>query len=377
MKDLQIDRVDVFTVGPPASRLSWALDMPGQYMTGTVMRISTRGGLVGVAGAANYSDYGYESSVAETLRGMIPALIGKSPLHREAIWHQMVSKTLVRASQAQSIVDVALWDLAAKAADLPLWQMLGGARDRILAYASTPLYETAQAYVEAVERFRSEGFKAVKFHCWCEPARDLEMVHRVAQSGAADGLALMLDVEQRYDQESALHVGRALGELGYKWFEAPLDDYDLDGYRNLTSTLQVPIVPAGNSIIDHRLVGFALNAGCWDSLRIDVTTCGGFTPALKVMGLAATQGRMVELQCWGYTLTQAANLQLMLAMPNCSFFEQPTPYEVFEYGALDVIRTDQEGFVQAPRGPGLGIGIDWPAIEAASLGCITAGRSSL
>lgn len=376
MKDLQIERVDVFTVGPPANRLSWALDMPGQFMTGTVIRLTTRGGLVGVAGAVNYADHGYESSVAETLRSMIPVLIGRSALEREAIWHQMTSKTLVRAPQAQSIIDIALWDLAAKAADMPLWQMLGGARARIPAYASTPLYENAQAYVDAVARFRAEGFTAVKFHCWCEPGRDLDMVRHVANSGAADGMTLMLDVEQRYDRDSALRVGRVLGELGYKWFEAPLDDYDLDVYRHLTAALAVPIVPAGNSIIDHRLVGFALNAGCWDSLRIDVTTCGGLTPALKIMGLAATLGRNVELQCWGYTLVQAANLQLMLAFPNCSFFEQPTPYDVFEYAALDVIRTDREGFVQAPPGLGLGIGIDWKQIEAASLGCITADRGT-
>ena len=117
-------------------------------------RLTTRGGLVGVAGAVSYADHGYESSVAETLRSMIATLIGRSPLDREAIWHQMSSKSLVRAPQAQSIVDIALWDLAAKAADMPLWQMLGGARSRIAAYASTPLYESAQAYVDAVSRFR-------------------------------------------------------------------------------------------------------------------------------------------------------------------------------------------------------------------------------
>jgi L-alanine-DL-glutamate epimerase-like enolase superfamily enzyme len=74
-----------------------------------------------------------------------------------------------------------------------------------------------------------------------------------------------------------------------------------------------------------------------------------------------------ELQCWGYTLTQAANLHLMLARDNCSYFEQPVPYTVFEAGSLDVIRTDEEGYVHAPPGDGLGIRADWSAIESASL----------
>lgn len=75
----------------------------------------------------------------------------------------------------------------------------------------------------------------------------------------------------------------------------------------------------------------------------------------------------LEIQCWGYTLTQAANLHVMLAHQNCTYFEQPVPYAAFEYGVHDVIRTDREGFVHAPRGDGLGIELDWPIIEAASL----------
>jgi L-alanine-DL-glutamate epimerase-like enolase superfamily enzyme len=75
----------------------------------------------------------------------------------------------------------------------------------------------------------------------------------------------------------------------------------------------------------------------------------------------------VEVQCWGYTLTQAANLHAMLAFGNCRYFEQPAPYEAFEYGSIDTIRTDQEGYVYAPPGPGLGIGIDWEAVEKASI----------
>ena len=85
------------------------------------------------------------------------------------------------------------------------------------------------------------------------------------------------------------------------------------------------------------------------------------------MALAEAHGMTVEIQCWGYTLTQAANLHVMLAYSNCTYFEQPVPYPAFEYGAHDVIRTDQEGYVHAPPGDGLGIGLDWKAIEAASI----------
>ncbi len=367
MKDFVIDRVEVFTVGPPTDRLAWAVGMEGQYMTATLLRATTVGGLTGIAGAVSYSERGYESSVAETLRSMAPDLIGRSALERETLWQHFCSKTLPRPPQAQSLIDVALWDMAAKAAGLPLYNLLGGARDKILAYASTPLLTSAEAYSEEVTKLTNEGFRAIKFHCWCDPRLDLPMVERVARDHGDKSVDLMLDVEQRYDRDAAMRVGAALGRLGYGWFEAPLDDWDLFGYKDLTQRLSVPIVPAGNSIVDPRAIAFALAQGCWSKIRVDVMSCGGITPALKIMALAATHGTTVEVQCWGYTLGQAANLHLMLGQPNCTYFEQPTPYEVFEFGARTVIRTDRSGYVHAPPGLGLGIELDWPAIEAVVL----------
>ncbi len=367
MRDMQIDRVEVVTLAPPVRRLAWAHDMQGQFMTGTLVRIFVRGGLSGVACAASYADFQYEVSVAEALRGIIPHLIGRDALAREAIWQELLSKTIPRAPQAQSLIDVALWDVAARAAGLPMWRMLGGCRSAIPAYGSTPLLASAEAYVEEVERLRSAGFRAVKFHCWCEPDRDLAMVRRVAASGAAEGLAVMLDVEQRYERQQALRVGRVLGELGYTWFEAPLDDYDLLGYQALTQALSVPIVPGGNAVVDHRLVAAALHLKCWSTVRIDVMNCGGLTPALKIMGIADAHGLRVELQCWGYTLHQAANLALMLGQSNSTYFEQPLPYEAFEFAAQQTIRADRAGMVHAPEGAGLGIELDWNAVAQATL----------
>ena len=368
MNDLQIDRVEVVSLAPPVQRLSWALDMPGQFMTGTLLRISVRGGLSGVACAANFSDFEYESSVAETLRTLVPHMLGRHALAREAIWQELCSKTIPRAPQAQSLIDVALWDLAARAAGLPLWQMLGGYRSSIPAYASTPLLPDSEAYVDEVARLRAAGFKAIKFHCWCEPRRDTAMVERVAASGAADGAALMLDVEQRYDRDAALRVGRVLGEHGYEWFEAPLDDYDLLGYQHLARSLDVPVIPGGNSVTDARQLAAGLHLKCWDRLRVDVMSCGGLTPALKVMGMAGAHGLRVELQCWGYTLHQAANLALMLGQSNTSYFEQPLPYEPFEFAALQTIRTGADGMVHALAGAGLGIELDWQEVARATLG---------
>lgn len=367
MKDLEIDLIEVIVVGPETQRFAWADGMPEQFMTNTILKLTTRGGLQGIAGAPSYGIHGFDRAVAETLREMLPGVIGQSPLAREAVWRRSLTFLLPQAPQAHSLIDVALWDLAAKVAGLPLYQMLGGARSKILSYASTPMLESPDAYVDFVAKLKEDGFSAIKFHCWCRLEPDMKMVHAVAKRFGGGDLNFMLDVEQRYDRLSALNAGKQLSDLGYRWFEAPLDDFDLEGYRMLRQKVEVPIIAAGNSITDIRMLEFAINAECWSHLRIDVMHSGGFTPARKVMGLAAAHDMTVELQCWGYTLSQAANLHLMLAYENCTYFEQPAPYPAFEYGSLNSIRTDREGFVHAPHGAGLGVEVDWPAVERSTI----------
>ena len=74
-----------------------------------------------------------------------------------------------------------------------------------------------------------------------------------------------------------------------------------------------------------------------------------------------------EIMSWGYSLVSAANLHLILAHNSCTYFEQSVPCEPYEYGMKDVIRTQPDGCVSAPSGPGLGLEVDWEAMEAATM----------
>jgi L-alanine-DL-glutamate epimerase-like enolase superfamily enzyme len=367
MKDLRIDRAEVFVVGPETERYTWAEGMSGQYMANIILRLTTAGGLEGIAGAAMITPHDFDRSVGETLRWLLPDVMGLTPGERESAWYRLRTLGTPEVPQARSLIDIALWDMAARQANAPLYQMLGGARTKILSYASTPLLPSNQAYIDYVAERQREGYKAIKFHCWCNPARDLPMCEALHKRFAGSGLDLMLDVEQRYDRDAALRVGRRLGEMGFGWFEAPLVDTDIEGYRALKRNTTVPIIPAGNTWLDLQMIEQAIRRDAWSAVRVDATICGGITPIRKVMALAEASGMNVEVQCWGYTLTQAANLQVMLAFANCTYFEQPAPYPAFEYGSVDVIRTDKEGYVHAPEGPGLGVRVDWEAVKSATI----------
>ena len=369
---MKIERVEVRVVAPKVQRYTWSYDLPEQYMTNTIVRIYTDEGVEGVGAVSNYTSFDYDRYTAETLRHLIPILVGRDPLQRETLWRDLWSRTFPVAPGALASIDIALWDLMGRVANLPIYQLLGGARDRIQSYASTPLLEDIPAYLRFVDERLEEGFRAIKFHTWCIPDRDLELARAARKQHPGDEVQFMLDVENNYDRLGALRVAQELESLGFTWFEAPLLDYDLEGYRDLTSRVNITIVPSGNWIQDLPSFAHAIRTLAWGASRTDVTICGGFTPARKAVALAEASGMNCEVMCWGYTLISGANLHLSLAFNNCTFYEQPTPYEAYEYGMNDVIRTQPDGYVYAPKGPGLGLEVDWEAMEAATIHSIDA-----
>ena len=363
---MQIERVEVRVVAPKVQRFTWSHDLDEQYMTNTIVRVTTEDGSEGVGGVSNYTSYDYDRYTCETLRHMIPALVGQDALLRERAWRSLWPRVFPLPPQALAAIDIALWDLTGKVAGLPVYQLLGGVSDRIPVYASTPMLDDVGAYLRFVEEMVERGFRAVKFHCWCLPEKDVELA-RAVRKEFPEHIAFMLDVENNYDLQSAVRVGGELHDLGFTWFEAPLMDYDLPGYRELTKSVGVPIIPSGNWIQDLPTFQHALDARCWTAARTDVTVCGGLTPARKYMSAVESAGMRCEIMSWGNTLVSAANLHLMLGTGLSTYYEQAVPWEPYEYGMLDVIRTQPDGNVAAPSGPGLGVGIDWEAMEAATI----------
>jgi L-alanine-DL-glutamate epimerase-like enolase superfamily enzyme len=367
-----IARVEVRSVAPDAPRYRYTDLLPEVYKTTTIVRVVDTDGNEGVGAYDSDSYDAHDLAPLEALRVIAHRLVGRDAYDREVIWHELREHGTSPFMPAEfSAVDVALWDLIARRAGLPLYRFLGGARHEITAYASTPMLPDTAAYLDAMGDWLGQGYRAVKFHAWCDPARDVEMLRAVAAAHEGRGLALMHDAEQLYDRRAALFVGRALEELSFRWFEAPLPDRDLDGYAWLREHVTVPLLPAGNIVWDLRDVRDALTRRPWDAVRIDVTWAGGVTPSLKLFALAEAHAMDVELLSYGHTLVQAANLHVALAFRNTSFFEQAVPVEDFEFGAVNPIRVDAEGHVRAPDGPGLGIELDWEQIDSATLASFT------
>jgi L-alanine-DL-glutamate epimerase-like enolase superfamily enzyme len=155
-----------------------------------------------------------------------PLLIGQDPLNRELLWQQV--RRMDRwwgflPIYAHGPIDVALWDLGAKSAGLPLYRLLGAYRTKLPAYASSLILPTIDGFVEQAKQYRGMGYSAYKIHPWGDPIKDVE-AYRALRSELGDEFVLMTDPVAGYSQQQALRIGRELEKLNYYWFEETYTD---------------------------------------------------------------------------------------------------------------------------------------------------------
>ncbi len=357
-----IRRIDVIVVDP-AHAVRWTERANACSLTTTIVRVVDSDDVEGLAGCDSYAYGRSDLSILESVRSMWPWLQGRSIDCREQLVEDMrVGVVFPFSTGPLSLIDVALWDLAARRCRMPLWKLLGGAQECLPAYASLSTMDTEAEYIEVVGRAHDEGIGAVKLHAWGEPDRDVALFATLRER--FPDLVLMHDAEGVYDRSEALRVGRGLDALDCRWFEAPLPDFDLEGYRDLRRRLDVPILPAGYAMWDLRQLAEALRDPPWSTCRAEISSTLGITALCKQMVLAQAFDMDLEPVSYGHSLGAIATLHVMQAFPNVKYFELAYPVEPYEYGVVNPVRPDAAGMVRAPDGDGLGVALDWEAIDA-------------
>lgn len=225
-------------------------------------------------------------------REVAPDLIGEDPNDIGRLWTKLVwaGASVGRsgaATQALAAIDVALWDLKAKRAGLPLAKLLGAYRDSVRCYDTSGgfLHEPIEQVLANATRTLESGVGGIKIKVgqpdWREDLRRVAAV----RAHLGDGVALMVDANQQWDRPTAMRVGRAMEEFGLEWIEEPLDAYDAEGHADLTRTLTTAVatgemltsVAEHYELIRHRAV---------DILQPDAPRIGGITRFLTLAALA-------------------------------------------------------------------------------------------
>jgi L-alanine-DL-glutamate epimerase-like enolase superfamily enzyme len=324
------------------------------------VRITTDEGFTGEALSLG-GGQGLAHYISATIK---PMLIGRDPEYLEAIWQEMwtLNRLWFTPLFAIGTVDTALWDLHGKILGKPIYKILGACRDKLPAYASSHTKASADEFVAEALEYREKGFQGYKLHVLGEPKFDIACCTAVRKA-VGDDYNLMIDVVSGYNQREALRVGRALEELGFYWYEEPLRDYDIHGYKMLADALDIPICGVEVNEGSIYTTPEYITQRAVDIVRSDVSFKGGINQVKKTAGLAEAFGLNLEIHTNPNPLLDAANLQVALTLKNTDFFEQLVPEHVVQFGTRNTVHIDRQGFAHAPEGPGHGIEIDWDYVD--------------
>ncbi len=307
-------------------------------------------------------------------------LLGENPLYRERVWQRLRQFQRLYGPALHdryiAAIDLALWDLAGKLANLPVYQLLGGYRDRVPAYASTMCgddikggLDSPQAYADFAQACVEQGYRAFKLHTWMapfgpDPKRDVAAC-RAVRDRVGPEIDLMLDCHHDYSRTEALYIGRALEELGFHWFEEPMCEPSMSSYVWLCDQLEIPVVgpETAGGLFYNRAEWIVHHAS--DISRYDVYL-GGLTALIKCVHLCEAHGVGLEVHGGGH-----GNLQALGAMGIAGeYYERGLLHPLYDYASGQpwlrsrVDDIDEGGYVYLPQTPGLGLDIDWDFVRA-------------
>ena len=290
---MKITKVDAFILRVPLGRkvadsfnATEHVGMPG-------VRIYSENGLVGT---------GFTTTLGagdDLIRGAIanyyaPVLMGRDPFYVKQLWHELYWSSLHWigrqgiTTMAMAAVDVALWDLMAKAMQQPLWRVLGGAKEKKIKTYNTDggwLNKPVDEMVDHLKRLVDQGWTGVKMKVGKpNPREDYDRVKRVRKA-IGDDVDLMVDVNQTWDLNTATVWGKRLEEFHIGWLEEPLAPEDVRSHRILARELNTPIA-LGEHIYNRQAFRDYLVEEAVEIIQVDVTRVGGITEWLQVADMA-------------------------------------------------------------------------------------------
>ncbi|MDX6466301.1 MAG: hypothetical protein QOI27_1341 [Gaiellaceae bacterium] len=358
---MQITHVECFKVPLPGADppFLWRRGLLGSSPDGEaiVLRLGTDEGVSGVTIATRP---GMAAAVDDIVdRVLRDELVGADPLQRELLWHRIweIDRTEELPLPVLGLVDVALWDLAGRFVDQPVWQLLGGFRTELPAYASTVTFADTAEYLEVVDQCLELGYRALKLHAWGDAREDALLCQAVRDRVGSD-VPLMYDGSAGFDLPDAVYLGHALADAGYLWYEEPMREFSVSAYRALAAAVRVPLLVGETSDGAHMNSADFIAAGVATfGVRTGASTRGGITGSMRTAHVA--DSFRVRAEVLGGDL---AARHLCMAIPNTTFYESLITCSPVRRAP----EVDADGLLKAPQGPGIGLPpeLDYPATLA-------------
>ncbi|MCZ6675297.1 MAG: mandelate racemase/muconate lactonizing enzyme family protein [Verrucomicrobia bacterium] len=370
---MKIENIETFIIESPIDEpFGWSMGWTNRR-GGLVTKITTDDGIVG------WGEGGGHPSASVIHDYFSHALIGEDPRNINKLWHKMFymlhnnNATGGFGGDAISNIDIALWDIAGKASGRSISELLGGSvRDKVSVYATglyyredefpTKLIAEAESYVEA-------GYKGMKTKVGGLSVPDDVKRVKAIRDAIGDDIYLMVDANKAYNAYTAIDIGNRLADLNIHWFEEPVLANDVEAYLEVKAGQPIPV--AGGEVLRGRFENRdVLARRALDIIQPDVNLVGGISEFRNIATMANAMGIQVNPHLWGSPIMISATISLTSTLAPCPYSHTPRPYEqepVMEFDQTpNPIRNElaseafeqRGGFVEVPKGPGLGIEID-------------------
>ncbi len=312
------------------------------------------------------------------VQGLGELLVGQDPSDIAGLWQLMWDRCgsvlggrgLVM--HAMSGIDIALWDIAAQVAGVPLHEVLRrrarpddtASHPRVDVYASDLMPSSAAALLSRAKELTAAGHRSLKFG-WGKlgltPQEDVDVLTELREQLGPD-VRLMVDVGVPMEFDDALWLAGELAKIDVTFLEEPLDAADLDGYAHLSAAASLPIAAGERESSRAGFVDLIERAGL-AIVQPDLARCGGITVAMQIAEMAAARDRWVVPHCWSSDILVGATAHFLAALSQRPLLE----FNVMDQPLRTRLTRDPfrpvDGTLALPDRPGLGVELDPSAVE--------------
>ncbi|MDH3189145.1 MAG: mandelate racemase/muconate lactonizing enzyme family protein [Acidimicrobiia bacterium] len=340
-----------------------------------LVRLIDENGIVGWG--ETYRTPGTLNTIEAVCRAVAGRKASLRDLIRDARW---VGGGLAGGGFAPSAVSIALEDLRARQLGISVSELYGGPmRSRIRPYAASGGYVEGQdpaiTWPRELERALEAGYTALKLRVGRDPINHEEPLLRALREEAPPGFELMADGNAAYSLPDAIRMGLILQDLGFRWYEEPMQQRGgYVGYDRLTSSLSIAIAGGEGSLSPGDALRL-LRRNAVDVIQPDPVICGGVGDSVAIADMATIHGITTVPHASNNAIGIAASLQIVATLPDAT--RSPSvPDPLLEYGIDEnpnrvrlLIDPPQieDGWLQVPTGPGLGIEIDEDYLRSAAI----------
>jgi len=329
-----------------------------------IVRVETSEGITGYGEAHPGRSPGAVVSIIHNT--LAPMLIGMTATDCVGVWQRVHRMQLSShgvgsgASLGLSGIDMALWDIRGKAANMPLYELLGGSKKRIPAYAGgiSLGYQPNESLAEEAQSYIAQGYKAIKLRLGDSARADIERVKHVRKV-IGDEIDILTDANTAYTMDDARRVLPVLADIQAGWLEEPFACSDFHSYREAAKI--TPLVPLAAGENHYGRFEFAqlLEAGAVQIWQPDLSKCGGITEGLRIAAMASAYRIPMNTHISATGINHSATIHFAAAIENAGYFEACVSHfnplrdmfgKVFEIGS--------DGCVEPLDKPGIGIEVD-------------------